>query len=172
MTDIELTEKEMKWLRSKVKDMKFTSNRINAAWLSGFCSEKTDTVAVELYERANDEMLFEVPKPESMSMSLKPGTEKEWEETKKVNMKDAYSRCVVCTVLDVGAKLDSGESPEVAMKYAGHKYDITGFQAGCVAQWVAHFHPRGEEFRVWWNKEYGVSSDKGVVNPAVMTLRK
>ena len=54
---------------------------------------------------------------------------------------------------------------------------ITGFMAGCVAQWIAHFHPRGEEFRVWWNRRYQLGSEGeaanesgGVLNPALLTL--
>jgi len=44
---------------------------------------------------------------------------------------------------------------------------ITGFMAGCVAQMVAKFHNRGEEFRIIWN---GETKTDGVVNPALFCI--
>jgi hypothetical protein len=50
---------------------------------------------------------------------------------------------------------------------------ITGFMAGAVAHMIAACHSRGDEFRVAFNKDHGVSEEKakgGVVNPAVVTI--
>ncbi len=47
---------------------------------------------------------------------------------------------------------------------------ITGFQYGCAVNGLSHFWKHGEEFRKWHNKGYG-HEGKGVVNPAVLTLK-
>ena len=73
---------------------------------------------------------------------------------------------------------------------------ITGFMAGCAANIVAHVHSRGEEFKRAWNRSNGVDDPepveteseneeraqkavgtkkepiKGVVNPAILTIKK
>ncbi len=49
---------------------------------------------------------------------------------------------------------------------------ITGFQYGCVVQALSHFWVFGLELREWHNAQYGVSKEaKGVVNPAILTLK-
>ncbi len=47
----------------------------------------------------------------------------------------------------------------------------SGFSAGCTAQIIIHFSPRGEEFKKWWN-EYngGTGEEEGVINPAILTI--
>lgn len=47
---------------------------------------------------------------------------------------------------------------------------ITGFMAGCVAHMITVCHDRGLEFQSAWNSHYGVTSDEGVVNPAILTI--
>lgn len=37
---------------------------------------------------------------------------------------------------------------------------------------ISHFHPRGEEFRVYFNKANGgTGEEKGTINPAILTIK-
>lgn len=87
-------------------------------------------------------------------MQIKPSLEKEWERYKRKNEKYAYSAVVVEAAQRVGAALDGGKSPSKAWKEA-EDLDLTGFQGGCMAQAIVHFHLRGEEFKEYWNAEFG-----------------
>ena len=108
-------------------------------------------------------------------MTVKPGMEAEYAEYVGKNQ-DGYGNCAVCSGAALGAALDRGETPEQAERSmcdseAGK--ELSGFLAGCAVEQVAHFHPRGEEFRKWWNERYGIKpeNDKGgVVNPAILTI--
>lgn len=100
-------------------------------------------------------------------ITTKKGLEKEWEEAVNKN-KDPYSRAVVGVTVSVCKLLDEGKSPAEAEKEGIKGFGITGFQAGCMAQWIVYFHPRGEEFRKYFNKQFGVENKKGVVNPAIL----
>ncbi len=109
-------------------------------------------------------------------MKTKKGLKEEWEESKAKN-KDPYGNAVVLVTEKVGEGLDMELSPEKAENYGVKGSGITGFQAGCMAQWIAYFHPKGEEFRKWWNlknqiKDEGEKANKkgGVLNPALMTI--
>jgi hypothetical protein len=56
---------------------------------------------------------------------------------------------------------------ETMKEFDGH----SGYTAGCTANAVAHFSPRGEEFRVFWNKRCGgTGTEKGTINPAILTI--
>ncbi len=88
------------------------------------------------------------------------------------NCLDGYSFGVVQATVGVIGRLDQGQSPEEASEYMG-EMGISGFMAGCVAQWISKFHERGDEYRKWWNKKCGVDEEKaqgGVVNPAIVTF--
>ena len=109
-------------------------------------------------------------------MKIKRGLKKEWDKAVKNNSKDGYSLAVVKATESVGEALDEGKTIQEAHD-AMHGHDLTGFMAGCVASWIARFHPRGEEFRVWWNKDTQIKDegDKanvsgGILNPALMTM--
>ena len=109
-------------------------------------------------------------------MKIKKGLKKEWEESKTKN-KDPYGNAVVIVTEKVGEALDRGLSPKEAEKEGIKDSGITGFQAGCMAQWISHFHPRGEEFRKWWNlktqiQDEGEKANKsgGILNPALLNI--
>lgn len=110
-------------------------------------------------------------------LTVKPGLEPLWLKSVASNQ-DPYGHGVVEATCKVGAALDEGKTPEEAEK-ACHGLGITGFMAGCMAQWVAHFHPRGEEFRRWWNtrNQIGTEGDRanesgGVLNPAILNVKE
>ena len=48
---------------------------------------------------------------------------------------------------------------------------ITGFMYGCAVNILVQCWEYGEELRKWHNKEYNYNGD-GVVNPAVLTIKK
>jgi len=97
----------------------------------------------------------------------------EWNKYVATNTKDFYSAGVVEASLKVMKALSEGKSPKEAEKTV-YDLGITGFQMGCVAQTVSHYHPRGEEFRLYWNRQYlpkdKAEKAKGVVNPAIWTI--
>lgn len=104
---------------------------------------------------------------------IEPELKEDWEEFVSNNTKDFYSAGVVEASLRVMKTLSEGKSPKKA-EATVYGIEITGFQMGCVAQVVTHFHPRGEEFRKYWNRQYLSEEEteevKGVVNPAILTI--
>jgi len=107
-----------------------------------------------------------------LKMKITEGKEKEYKKYVRINSKDGYSSCVVRATEAVGKVLDEGKSPSDAMEIKNKDLDeLTGFMAGCLAKIIVHFHPRGKEFQKWWNSQYGVKSDKGTVNPAILKIK-
>jgi hypothetical protein len=105
------------------------------------------------------------------NITLKKGTEKEWQEAVDKN-KDGYGKAVIDVVIKVCAELDKGKSPQEAETIGIKGSGITGFQAGAMASMINHFHPKGEEFREYFNKENGeTGQEKGVINPAILTIK-
>ncbi len=102
-----------------------------------------------------------------------------WKKCEQVN-KDAYGKCCVdiarevMRLLDDGAQIDTpkaaGDLISTAEKNIGAA-GITGFMAGAIANMVSHLHSRGGEFRVMWNKYFGVDDGEGVVNPAILMIQ-
>jgi len=100
-----------------------------------------------------------------------------WENQEKINQ-DPYGRCCINVARKVMRLLDTDEYKEInthkiireADKNVNGRCELTGFMAGCVAELVGWCHSRGQEFRIAWNKSYGVDEDKakgGIVNPAI-----
>ena len=87
---------------------------------------------------------------------------------------DDYGKACVDTargVMEILDKEQDFECHEIICR-ADKEDDLTGFMAGAVAQMVSQCHSRGEEFRKKWNKGYGVSEEeKGIVNPAILTIK-
>jgi len=109
-------------------------------------------------------------------ITTKEGMEKEWEEGVEKN-RDDYGYGVVQATVAVCNALDDPTKTYKEAHDKCHGFGITGFMAGCMAQWVSHFHPRGEGFRKWWNSEHQIhhegdkaNGDGGILNPAVLTI--
>ena len=67
-----------------------------------------------------------------------------------------------------------GKSVMEIAKQASYDADIegiTGFMYGCAVRSLSQCWKYGEELRKWHNKDYGCEGD-GVVNPAVLTIKK
>jgi hypothetical protein len=104
---------------------------------------------------------------------IKPDKVDAWKKWAGNNSLDGYSFGVVKATVKVMGALDQGKTPKEANEEM-YGMGISGFMAGCVAQSIAEFHERGDEFRKFWNKEWGVSEDQangGTVNPAILTVK-
>jgi hypothetical protein len=104
---------------------------------------------------------------------IKPEMMEKFNEYLVNNCKDPYSFAATKAALDAMAVLDvDGTCEEAHKEFYGH--ELTGFLAGCAAQVVTAFHVRGNEFRIFWNEQCGVTEEKakgGIVNPAIMTFK-
>jgi len=101
---------------------------------------------------------------------------KEWNEYVEENTQDPYSAEVVRASIRVMKALSEGKTPKEAEKEIA-KMRITGFMEAGMAQTVAYFHPRGEEFRRYWNRKFlkflpeeEADKSEGVVNPAILKI--
>jgi len=103
---------------------------------------------------------------------IRASLKSEWEDCKEKNSQDDYSKACIDSAIEVMTALEDGEEVHKAHdKMYGH--GLSGFMAGCVAQMVSRFSPRGEEFKDFWNKQFGVDEKAdGVVNPAVLTIKE
>jgi len=109
---------------------------------------------------------------------------KEFEKNCKINSLDFYGCSCVLTAHLVMSDLMRHEkhkdsdlsetkvTPEEAWKSAMEQTPYhSGFSAGCTAQTIIHFSPRGEEFKKWWNKYIGgTGEEEGVLNPALVKV--
>ena len=104
-------------------------------------------------------------------MQIKKGKEKEWKKFVKINSKDFYSASVLKATKKVGEALDKDKTPEQAENEL-HGLGLTGAMAGCIAESIVHFSPRGKEFQGFWNKRCGgTGEEKGTINPAILEIK-
>lgn len=108
-------------------------------------------------------------------MKIKPEFQAEYDKYVEINSADEYSKCVITCTESFGNAIDEGKTPDEAERIMLDTEDgegLTGYMVGAIMAAVAHFHPEGEKVRVWWNNRYGVSSEKGTVNPAIVTMKE
>lgn len=86
------------------------------------------------------------------------------------NMPFTYIMGIFLATEYIGESLDQGETVEVAMDSISD-LGLTGYMAGAAVAALVKFNPRGEEFKVFWNKIWGLADAEGPVNPAIMTVR-
>jgi hypothetical protein len=106
---------------------------------------------------------------------VKPELAAEWREYAKNNTDDGYSAAVIEGTVGGLRALANGKTPAEAESECTAAE--TGFQMGCVAKGLAHFSPRGDEFRAYWNRKYlpadqaaEADAKGGTVNPAILTI--
>lgn len=105
-------------------------------------------------------------------MNTKPELKNEYDEYVKVNSNDEYSKECVRAGDMIAAVLDEHKSPREALDTI-NGVGLTGFMATMAVKAVVHFHPRGEEVRHEWNKDWGREDlQDGIVNPSVLTAGK
>lgn len=103
-------------------------------------------------------------------MNIKKEFQSEYDKYVEINSEDGYSKAVIDAGVAVMKLLDEGKTCEEAKK-ALYGQDLTGYMAGAVAQAVAHFHERGEEFNNFWNRKMGgTGKEKGTINPAIISI--
>ena len=83
---------------------------------------------------------------------------------------------LVCTtILESGIDIPNANTIIVEnadrLSHEADTEGITGFMYGCAVSILSQYWEYGEELRKWHNKEYNYDG-KGVVNPAIMTIRK
>lgn len=106
-------------------------------------------------------------------MQIIESKKEEYQKYVEVNSQDDYSKCCMDAGEVFGNALDAGSTPdeanaEMCKSEAGQ--GLTGFMASMIFQAIARFHPRGEEVRVWWNRQCGVEVDEGIANAAVLNV--
>ena len=103
-------------------------------------------------------------------MKIKKGLEEEYRNYVELNANNGYSKAITDATEVLGNALDEGKTCEEAEDIACKDAGLTGFMAGCMARAIAYYHPRGKEFKKYWNAQFGVKKAKGVVNPAILTI--
>lgn len=104
-------------------------------------------------------------------MTTKEGMEADYEKYVSINSEDEYSKACIDAGEAFGKALDDGKSMDEAERAMLDAEDgLTGFMVSMTMKAVAHFHPKGEEVRVWWNEKNGVKSEKRIVNTAVLNI--
>lgn len=94
----------------------------------------------------------------------------QWQDWLQVNQ-DPYGFACLEVASKLGKNLDDGMTPADAEKAAVKGSGITGYMMGVVAQAIWTMHPRGDEFKRYFNGEFGADPDaNGIVNPAIMTV--
>lgn len=108
-------------------------------------------------------------------LTTTPNLQASWIDTVAKNQ-DPYGHAAIEAVVAAGKQLDAGATPEQSIK-PWDQIDLTGYLAGCAAGMIAHYHPRGDEFRRWWNLRYQVRDEGakanesgGILNPAILHL--
>lgn len=96
--------------------------------------------------------------------------QEEWQRCIDKN-KDPYGKAVIECVVKGCQALDEGKTPEESENVAIKGSGITGAQAGMMAHLITYYHPRGEEFQKYWNREQGGTGEEdGVIDPSVITI--
>jgi len=94
----------------------------------------------------------------------------EWQRWVDSNLDD-YGKAIVGVAREVMALLDAQPEAQIdpVQLITRAQGGLTLFMAGLVAQMVGHYHSRGEEFRLAWNRRWGATGS-GTVNPAILTI--
>jgi len=99
-----------------------------------------------------------------------PEKHEEWKKYADNNTNEGYD-CAVVEQSAIGLRLLSqNKSCKTIDKTCGK--DLTGYQMGCVARDLSYFSPKGDRFRKYWNGLFTKEKVDGVINPALMTLKK
>lgn len=142
--------------------------------------EKADARRKEIAAQDKLEATVLAEKVSGIQLQLLPDKESEYAQYVEKNSQDGYSKAVVDYAegwaKTMQKKMTEGgqsvsEIADESQKGLGF-LGITGFQYGCVVNVLSHFWVHGEPLREWHNAKYGISKEKkGVVNPAILTLK-
>lgn len=138
--------------------------------------EKSDKEWQEYKEKSDREakkMKYTLMK-EGLTL-VKPETAEEWLQFADNNSNDGYSVFVVKATISMMKKFEEGIPFEQAEQQVyNEELGLSGFMAGATANALSHFAKKGDEYRVHWNKQYGVEDpeEQRTVNPAVLSIKK
>lgn len=112
--------------------------------------------------------------PHEPNMSRNPDG---WAQSVEVN-NDPYGAAAIAYTatwarLMEGA-ISAGESVEACADRCSHLADtdgITGFMHGCAVSILSQCWVHGEALRAWHNAQWGVTSESGTLNPALLTIQ-
>lgn len=82
---------------------------------------------------------------------IKQGLDERWQNYVFVQMKYPYSRKGIEASLRIMGSLSAGKTPEEAL-FSTRDIDISTFLGGHVALAVSLLHPRGEEFKKYYER--------------------
>jgi|GEM_PF-6317453 len=139
---------------SKQSDERFW-NRWNASGAVGDSSTLNTAVNREFSLRHSKRLVL-------------PSLRKGWCDYLKTNQSPTAS-CILNTSVAMMDALSQDLSVEDALAHGS--YGMTGGMMAYAVSVVAEFHPRGEEFRTYWNGRFSHSDPetiKGVVNPSII----
>ena len=92
---------------------------------------------------------------------VKPETAEEWLQFADNNSNDGYSVFVVKATISMMKKFEEGISFEEAEQQVyNEELGLSGFMAGATANALSHFAKQGEEYRKYWNKQYGIEDSE------------
>lgn len=101
-----------------------------------------------------------------------------WNKAKSINS-DGYGKAAIDYAEGWAKKMQieiaKGKTVAECFKYTQDGLGflgITGFQFGCAVSTLSQTWKHGAELRKAHNKSYGVESEEGTVNPAILTISK
>ena len=90
---------------------------------------------------------------EESSGLVKKHYSREWRRYVNQSTQDCLSAGSLDASIKVMKSLSEEKTPAEALESI-NGMGITYFMAGCMATTVAYFHPRGEDFKKYWNENY------------------
>ena len=82
---------------------------------------------------------------------IKEGLSEEWEKYVKLRNQDYYSSRIIDASINGMRALSEGEGLEKVIKIAD-EMELTLHQKDYMTQAIVYFHPKGEEYRIYWNE--------------------
>lgn len=139
-------------------------------------NERKERESRQKYERKMN-ALREAAERETEGVELALSNSEAWRTSKEKNQ-DAYGGAVISYAERwaklMQARMAGGQSLAECAEQASFDADvegITGFMHGAAVSTLAGCWAHGDELRKWHNRKYDVNDEeKGVVNPAVLTI--
>ncbi len=106
---------------------------------------------------------------------VKPETAEEWLQFVDNNTNDGCSVYVVKATISMMKKFEAGISFEDAEQQVyNEELDLDGFMVGATANALSYFSKKGEEYRKYWCKKFGIkyAEDVCTENSAIQNRRK
>ena len=105
---------------------------------------------------------------------VKPETIEDWLEHADNNTNDYRSARILKATIEMMRKLEAGIPMDEAQSQLKDEFSLSGYAEGWIADKISYFSKKGDEYRRYWNKKWGIddSEEERVVNPAILILKK